>query len=115
MLAKALIAASLKPVMLSLLAEGDLYGYDLTRRIRAVSDGKIRWASSKLYPVLHDLENRGLVSSYWEPSDAGPDRKYYHLTPKGRSALEAAKQEWLDLNRMLVRLWGPDLTLQPGA
>ncbi len=113
MLPKALIAASLKPIMLSLLAERDMYGYEITQRVQTLSEGKIRWAASKLYPVLHDLENRGLVASFWQPSESGPARKYYRLTVKGQGALEKTKQDWLDLNQILVKLWGPDLSLAP--
>lgn len=111
MLPKTLVAASLEPIMLSLLSERARYGYEIIQRVHTLSDGKIRWTASKLYPLLHDLENRGLVASYWLPSESGPDRKYYRLTEKGERALAAAKQDWLDLNRILVRLWGPELAM----
>ncbi len=111
MLPKALVAASLQPIMLSLLAERAMYGYELTQRASALSDGKIAWAASKLYPTLHDLENKGLVSSFWQRSESGPDRKYYRLTPPGEQALAKAKADWLDLNHILAKLWGPELAL----
>ena len=111
MLPKALVAASLEPIMLTLLNERDMYGYQVIQRVDDLSDGKIQWRANKLYPLLHDLENRGLVRAYWRPSDAGPDRKYYSLTAQGEQALERNKQHWLDLNRILVKLWGPELSL----
>jgi DNA-binding PadR family transcriptional regulator len=111
MLPKQLVAASVRPIMLTLLAEDDLYGYQLLQPVHTLSEGKINWAAGKLYPLLHDLENMGQVEAYWRPSEAGPDRKYYRLTPAGHQALERARQDWLDLNAILVRLWGPALSL----
>lgn len=108
---KNLVAASQEPLLLSLLAEGMMYGYELLLRVEELSGGKIRWTASKLYPLLHHLENEGLVEATWQPSDAGPDRKYYDLTPKGRTALDTAKRDWLEVNAILARLWGPGFTL----
>jgi PadR family transcriptional regulator, regulatory protein PadR len=106
-----LIAASVEPLLLSLLAEGEMYGYEILQRVEALSDGKIRWSASRLYPMLHHLENQGLAASTWYPSEAGPDRKYYSLTRKGTAVLETARREWLEINSILARLWGPGYTL----
>ncbi len=98
--------------MLTLLEERAMYGYQIIQRVHDLSDGQIKWTASKLYPLLHDLENKGLVEAFWQPSEAGPDRKYYRLTRVGREALAREKRSWLDLNAILVRLWGPELGLQ---
>jgi len=111
MLSKNLVAASLKPIMLSLLAERTMYGYELIQRVHALSDGRIQWKASKLYPLLHDLENKGLINSTWKSSESGPNRKYYELTSLGSEALVETKREWIDLNQILVKLWGPELSL----
>ena len=111
MLPKPLVAASLEPIMLSLLAERAMYGYEIIQRVYALSDGKIEWTANKLYPLLHRLENQEQVEAFWEPSESGPDRKYYRLTPKGERALAKTKQDWLDLNGILAKLWGPELSL----
>ena len=111
MFSKNLVAASLEPLLLSLLAEGEMYGYEILKRVEELSGGKIRWTASKLYPLLHHLENEVLVEARWYPSESGPDRKYYRLTPKGRTALEATKRDWLEVNAILARLWGPGYTL----
>ena len=115
MLPKPLVAASLKPIVLSLLAEGEMYGYQIIQRVHILSDSKIHWSVSKLYPVLHSLENKGLLEALWRPSEAGPDRKYYRLTEAGYRALEAAKQDYLDLNAILSRLWGPEWALSTSS
>ena len=111
MLPKALIAASYKPIVLSLLAEGEMYGYQIIHRTQLLSDGRITWTASKLYPLLHRMEHDGLVAAVWRSSDAGPDRKYYQLTERGHLSLEAAKRDWKDVISILHKLWGPELAL----
>ena len=110
MLPKPLVAASLKPIMLSLLAEGDMYGYQIIHRVQELSGGQIQWATSKLYPLLHRLEHEALVEAYWQPSESGPKRKYYRLTPQGLKALEASKRDWKVIHAILTQLWGPDVS-----
>ena len=106
MVSRTLIAASYKPLVLSLLAGGERYGYQIIQRIQQLSDGKIRWTAGTLYPLLHRLEAKGLVEATWRMSEAGRERKYYRLTPKGYNALEAEKREWLDVHAILTQLWG---------
>lgn len=109
MLPKQLVGASLKPIILTLLSGGEMYGYQIIRQVKALSDGQISWSASKLYPVLHQLENQGHIRAVWRPSVSGPDRKYYRLTDKGGRALESAKHDWHAINVILFRLWGPAL------
>ncbi len=111
MLPKKLVAASLKPIMMSLLSRGDQYGYEIIEVTKRVSGGDIRWTSNKLYPLLHGMEQEGVLKSYWRPSDDGPDRKYYHLTSKGARELTATQDDWTRLIQILGDLWGPELQL----
>lgn len=112
MISRSLIAASYKPLVLSLLAHGERYGYQIIQRIQRLSEGQIRWTAGTLYPLLHRLEAKGLVEATWRMSEAGRERKYYRLTQKGHNALETEKREWLDVHALLVHLWGeaPQLT-----
>ena len=109
MIPKALVAASLKPIILSLLAHGDAYGYQILQRIEHLSDGKLQWTAGTMYPVLHRLETKGLIEAFWRPPESGPRRKYYRLTDKGHRALEVEKRQWLDVHALLLKLWGPEL------
>lgn len=109
MLPKALVAASLRPIILTILSNGETYGYDIIQRIDTLSDGKIQWTAGTLYPVLHRLETRGLIEAIWRRSESGPRRKYYRLTGEGIQVLETEKRHWVDLNAILVKLWGPEL------
>ena len=114
MIPKALVAASLKPFILSLLAGGESYGYEIIQRIHELTDGKVRWTTSTLYPVLHSLENNGLLESFWRAVEKAPRRKYYRLTTKGYLALDVEKQQWLDVHTALMKLWGPQPQLSLG-
>jgi len=110
MISKALVAASLKPIILSLLAHGEAYGYEILQRIENLSDGKLQWTAGTMYPVLHRLETKGLITAHWRPSETGPRRKYYRLTSKGSRVLEVEKRQWLDVHAVLLKLWGPELS-----
>jgi PadR family transcriptional regulator PadR len=107
MLPKVLIAASVRPIMLSIVAYGETYGYQIVQRIHDLSEGKIQWSDGTLYPVLHKLETEGLVASRWKMSEVGRQRKYYRLTEKGRRELELEKRYWLDVHSILEKLWAP--------
>ncbi len=109
MFPKPLLAASFEPLVLAMLANGPTYGYEIIQRVQDLSKGRITWTANRLYPLLHDLENRGLATSSWQHADAGPGRKYYALTAKGEKALAKARHDWLDLSAILASLWGPAL------
>ena len=111
MLPKPLLAASFEPLVLAMLARGQTYGYEIIQRIQGLSEGRIVWTANRLYPLLHDLENRGLVASSWRHDEPGPGRRYYRLTNKGQQALTQAKRDWLDVSALLEKLWGPEPTL----
>ncbi|NND73336.1 MAG: helix-turn-helix transcriptional regulator [Rhodothermales bacterium] len=112
MFSKRMLAAAMEPLMLSLLADGPKYGYQIIKKARAISGDQIQWSNSKLYPLLHQLEYDGLVESYWQPSDAGPDRKYYRIKPRGKKALVKTRNEWLSMNQIFATLWTPGLSLE---
>ncbi len=111
MLSKPLIGAALKPLVLSLLAKGPKYGFQITYSARILAGDQVNWSNSKLYPLLHRLEHDGLVESFWRPSTTGPDRKYYQLTKAGHKALSRAKSEWRAMNAIFAKLWGPELAV----
>lgn len=106
MIPRALASATLKPMVLSILAAGENYGYQIIQRIRDLSEGDIHWTTGTLYPFLHDLENEELVESYWQNVEGAPRRKYYRLTQRGRQALDHEKAQWMSVHRILMRLWG---------
>ncbi len=105
-LTKDLVAASSAPLVLSILEEGESYGYAIIQRVRELSGGEIEWTDGMLYPILHRLEAAGLVAGRWGESEAGRRRKYYALTRAGRQGLADQKAQWLLVHATLSKLWG---------
>jgi DNA-binding PadR family transcriptional regulator len=110
-ISKDLIAASATPLILSILGQGDNYGYAIIKRVRDLSGGKIAWTDGMLYPVLHRLERQGLVESYLDTSETGRERKYYRLKKEGTRALAEHKSQWLLVHNTLRQLWEAKLCL----
>jgi PadR family transcriptional regulator, regulatory protein PadR len=111
MLSKELVAASTVPLVLSILAEGENYGYALIQRVQELSAGRIEWSEGMLYPVLHWLEKEGLVESEWKEAETGRRRKYYRLRQAGRNVLQTEKKQWLTVHSTLTKLWKTQLHL----
>ena len=105
MISKDLVAASSKPLILSILAEGESYGYEIIQRIKKLSNGEIQWKDGMLYPVLHRLENQQLIESEWRTIQNGKKRKYYKLKIDGQKALANEKSQWLMVHSTLLKLW----------
>jgi PadR family transcriptional regulator, regulatory protein PadR len=112
MLSKELVAASTTTLVLSILSEGENYGYALIQRVRELSDGHIEWSEGMLYPVLHWMEARELIESEWKEAETGRKRKYYRLRKEGRRTLQTEKQQWTTIHSTLTKLWKtqPSLT-----
>lgn len=70
-ISKDLVAASATPLILSILQEGQSYGYAIIGRVRELSEGRMKWTDGMLYPVLHRLEAQKLVKSRWALSETG--------------------------------------------
>ncbi len=114
MLPKKLVAATAEPLVLSLLARGPHYGYELIQEMASRSGGRVAWKANRLYPLLHDLENRGLVTAQWQEQPNGRQRKYYHLTPAGEQAVASVRSDWFAFHQLLCTLWDVDASPQPG-
>ena len=111
--AKDLIAASTRPLLLSLLAQGgESYGYALIQRVKELSGGSLQWSEGMLYPVLHRLQDEGLIEAEWRDSETGRKRKYYRLSKAGRRSEKAERTDWLAVHNTLSRLW--NLAPTPG-
>ena len=102
---KDLIAASSTPLVLAILAEGDSYGYAILRRVQELSGGRMEWTDGMLYPVLHRLERTGHIQARWQVADSGRRRKYYRITPQGRSQLAEERRQWQAVDATLRGIW----------
>jgi DNA-binding PadR family transcriptional regulator len=104
MITKELVAASTEPLILSLLAGGESYGYALTQEVKRLSGNKIEWTDGMLYPVLHRMERRGLIKSRWDESETGRKRKYYSLKKTGKTAMSRHHEQWSLVHSVLAGL-----------
>ena len=106
MISKELVGASARSILLSILKSGDSYGYAILRRVGELSGGEVEWKDGMIYPVLHKLEDEGLISSKWVEIENGRKRKYYTLLPKGEAAIAEQQDQWLQVDAVLAQLWG---------
>ena len=94
MVGKDLMKGSTALLVLSLLSDGEKYGYQMIGELKKQSDGVFDMKEATLYPVLHALENDGAVEGIWQDSAEGRRRKYYRLTKKGGRLLDEKRKEW---------------------
>jgi PadR family transcriptional regulator PadR len=97
-LTQEMIKGTVVPVALKLLAERPMYGYELIKVVNERTHNALQWKEGTLYPCLHRLESDGLVRGDWGAAENGRQRKYYHITRKGLSALAKNSQEWAALS-----------------
>ena len=81
-------------VVLHLLSVADMYGYEMIAALEKKFDSTFSMKEGTLYPILRGLENSGAVTAYRQVSPAGRERKYYHLTEKGRKQLAEETRQW---------------------
>lgn len=108
MIRKDLVAASSKPLVLSILKGGESYGYEIIQRVKKLSDEELNWTDGMLYPVLHRLEKEKLIESNWQLSETGRKRKYYSITKKGLKELAEEQRQWNAVNETVQKLWRPN-------
>lgn len=81
-------------VVLRLLEQREMYGYELVEALERRTDGVLAMGQSTLYPLLYNLEAKGLVRGRWRTADTGRRRKYYAPTSKGTAWLAKQRREW---------------------
>ena len=104
---KELLKGNTNALLLSLVAERPMYGYQIIKELEKRTDSYFQFKEGTLYPALHRLENAGLVYAKWETLPTGQDRRYYFITPKGRQVLAEMLSTWQDFSRAV------DLVIQP--
>ena len=99
-----LVQGTLDMLVLKALSRGSKHGYAVAEWIQQTSDDVLRVEEGALYPALHRLELRGLLSSEWGTSDNNRRAKYYSLTSSGRKYLAAESQHWGKLTSAIARV-----------
>ena len=90
---KELLKGSTDMLVLSLLENEDMYGYQMIRKLDEKSQNVFMLQEGTLYPILHTLEEKKLISSYWD-NTCTKKRKYYSITKNGKKYLKEKKEEW---------------------
>ncbi len=102
---KELMGASSIPIILSILQDDDTYGYEIMKRLKELSGGRIVWKEGSLYPVLKKMESLKYIKSYWNVKQFDRPRKYYKVLAQGNVALEESKEDWALMQNILEGLW----------
>jgi len=103
---KEFMKGSTSILILSLLLEKDMYGYQITKTLKERSENIFELKEGTLYPMLHGLENENAISAYWVDADNGKRRKYYSITKDGRKLLKHKKSEWEVYTKAVNRVVG---------
>ncbi len=98
---KSLVSGSMAMMILKLLSEKDMYGYEMIDTLRKRSENVFELKAGTLYPLLHSLEDKRYLLSY-EHEAVGKIRKYYQITKSGRKHLEEKKSQWQEYSRAVM-------------
>lgn len=88
-------------IILRQLAQGDSYGYRIAKTVADLSEGGLEMKEATLYTAFRRLEQGGYIRSYWGDEQTGARRRYYALTPEGRSRLERDSSAWQETRKLL--------------
>ena len=108
-----LLKGVLDLAVLAVVQGEDGYGYDIVRRLR--DGGLAEVGDASVYGTLRRLYAAGALTSYVVPSESGPHRKYYGITPIGRDQLDRQRSDWHDFSTTLDRILAGPLSTSQGA
>lgn len=91
---KSLASGSTTMLILKLIETEDMYGYRMIEELEKKSNNVFTLKAGTLYPILHGLEQQGMITAYDSVSEEGRQRRYYRITEKGRKLLYEKKEEW---------------------
>ena len=107
-LSKQVLDGTMETILLSLLCEGESYGYQIVEDLNARGGGLLELGEGTVYPVLHRLEGRGLIAATWRRgAGTGRERKYYRITAAGRRKLADNRSQWAGLVELMDRVTKP--------
>ena len=98
-----LYTGTLDLLVLKAVSWGPRHGYGIGRWIRETTSDVLNVQEGALYPALHRLERKGLLSEEWRESETGRQAKYYSLTPAGRAQLRAERKRWEQFSGAVAR------------
>lgn len=92
-ISRELLKGSTNLLVLSLLEKENMYGYQMIKKISEKSENVFEFQEGTLYPILHSLEEKNYITSYWD-TEGSKKRKYYSITREGKKHLKEKKEEW---------------------
>lgn len=104
-----LLQGTLDMLVLRTLRMGPAHGHQIAKHLQRTTDDVLQVEHGSLYPALHRLERKGLVTAKWEPAakDSKREYKYYRLTPAGRKRLAADESKWKQMATAIARVMWP--------
>lgn len=105
-ISKELLIGSTSMLVLSLLEQKVMYGYEIIKEMDKKSNGIFEFKEGTLYPLLHGLESDGYLQSYWDKGEGNRRRKYYTITPKGKKHIKDKKEEWNVFSKTVNKVIG---------
>lgn len=102
-ISRELMKGSTATLILSVIENEDMYGYKIVKELEKRSENVFCLKEGTLYPVLHALEDSGMVESYWVDVE-NRKRKYYHITRKGKHQLKEKKEEFTTYSNAVKRV-----------
>ncbi len=100
---KALVSGSMAMLLLKLLSEKDMYGYEMIDTLRKRSQNVFELKAGSMYPLLHSLEEKNFLTSY-EEAVSGKMRKYYSITGEGKKMLGKKEEEWKEYSQAVIQV-----------
>ena len=112
-LSKQTLDGNVEALLLAILESGPSYGYAIVKELNERAEGILQLGEGTIYPVLHRMEDKKLITAKWRLAENGRQRKYYRLTPKGRKALAASREQWQILSVVMRKVVGSAEKLSP--
>ena len=103
---KKMMSIATSMLLLKLLSEEDMYGYQMIRVLEERSEKFFFMNEGTIYPILHGLEKEGMVQSYSRTAESGRRRKYYRITEDGRAELQRKQEEWTGYRKAVGKILG---------
>jgi PadR family transcriptional regulator PadR len=102
-----LLKGSTDSLLLYLINNQPMYGYQIIKEIEKKSNGYFRFKEGTLYPALHRLEKEGLIRGQWQKLPNGQERRYYHIQEKGQKVLSERLEIWNDFSKAVNMVMQP--------
>ena len=110
MISSDIIRGNIDTIILKLLQEKDMYGYEIVNEIKERTNSLFDIKEATLYSVVQRLEKRELISSYMGEKSHGRKRRYYRITPFGKAYYKELIHEWKNLKEIMMQMLGGDIS-----